>query len=370
VNQSGFIRNILKNQDSGPTTTILQTLENDLGYQFSMGLTSSTFNTTGPNRNNRGVISLNSPSSMGFLIRYNKPFSWVINPANDGDLLNQTEIMRLEPEGNLILPLGGINTSGNITTIGAGFFGFLGSLTSRTTKLFVQDIDASGNINASNYTLNGTTITDWDEISSGKSLTAGGVYLYNDSNSVYLNETKLNSTIDARATTPNLTNYALKNQSEIFTGNITTTQTGFFGYLGSLTSKITQLFVQQIDVSTNATIEALIIKRYDAFGPVILLNSTADAIRIYAAPNITNPAQGAGIQVFGNAEGFFPGDVYIDSGSTSGGQIIMRTGTTGLNDRMIVEDDGRVRILNLTGSGNDYVCVDANGYLFRSNTAC
>ena len=32
----------------------------------------------------------------------------------------------------------------------------------------------------------------------------------------------------------NLTNYALKNQSETFAGNITTSQTGFFGFLGSL----------------------------------------------------------------------------------------------------------------------------------------
>ncbi len=120
----------------------------------------------------------------------------------------------------------------------------------------------------------------------------------------------------------------------------------------------------------NATIEALKIYRYDAFGPVILLNNTADAIRIFAAPNITNPLNGAGIQLFGNDEGFFPGDVYIDAGSTSGGQIIMRTGSSGLNNRVIVEDDGRVKILNLTGSGNDYLCVDANGYLFRSNTAC
>ena len=66
---------------------------------------------------------------------------------------------------------------------------FIGSLTNRITKLFVQDIDASGNINAANYTLNGTTIIDWDDISS--------------------------------ATSINLTNYALKNQSEIFAGNIT-----------------------------------------------------------------------------------------------------------------------------------------------------
>jgi len=47
----------------------------------------------------------------------------------------------------------------------------------------------------------------------------------------------------------NLTNYALKNQSETFAGNITTTQTGFFGWLGSLTSRITKLWVQDIDVS-------------------------------------------------------------------------------------------------------------------------
>jgi len=47
----------------------------------------------------------------------------------------------------------------------------------------------------------------------------------------------------------NLTNYALKNQSEIFEGNITTSQTGFFGWLGSLASRITKIFAQDIDAS-------------------------------------------------------------------------------------------------------------------------
>ena len=37
-------------------------------------------------------------------------------------------------------------SSGNITTTGTGFFGFLGSLTSRITKLFVQDIDVEKSI--------------------------------------------------------------------------------------------------------------------------------------------------------------------------------------------------------------------------------
>jgi len=52
---------------------------------------------------------------------------------------------------------------------------------------------------------------------------------------------------DDNSGTTDLTNYALKNQSETFSGNITTSQTGFFGWLGSLVSRVTKLFVQDID---------------------------------------------------------------------------------------------------------------------------
>ncbi len=48
-----------------------------------------------------------------------------------------------------------------------------------------------------------------------------------------------------------LTNYALKNQSETFTGNITTLDRGFFGFLGSLASRIGKIFVNEIDASGN-----------------------------------------------------------------------------------------------------------------------
>lgn len=54
----------------------------------------------------------------------------------------------------LYVDIGGDNMTGmlnmsnnNITSTGTGFFGWLGSLLNRVTKLFVQDIDASGNIN-------------------------------------------------------------------------------------------------------------------------------------------------------------------------------------------------------------------------------
>ena len=53
--------------------------------------------------------------------------------------------------------------------------------------------------------------------------------------------------VDDGIVSSDLTNYALKNQSETFAGNITTSETGFFGFLGSLISRITGLFVQDID---------------------------------------------------------------------------------------------------------------------------
>lgn len=90
---------------------------------------------------------------------------------------------------------------------------------------YLRKVDVSGNVNASNYTLNGTTIKDWNEISSASSNAAiwnitNSAYLYNNSGILDLNETKLNSIIDARATSPNLTNYALRNQSETFAGAV------------------------------------------------------------------------------------------------------------------------------------------------------
>ncbi len=55
---------------------------------------------------------------------------------------NGTTNMRLDDEGNLDL-------AGNYSTSNYGFFGWLGSLGSRITGLFVVDINASGNVNVS-----------------------------------------------------------------------------------------------------------------------------------------------------------------------------------------------------------------------------
>ena len=66
---------------------------------------------------------------------------------------------------------------------------------------------------------------------------------------VYSNGSVVCQSSSGNAST-DLTNYALKNQSENFNGNITAS-TGFFGFLGSLTNKITKLFVNEIDASGN-----------------------------------------------------------------------------------------------------------------------
>nr|MDA3836398.1 hypothetical protein [Nanoarchaeota archaeon] len=86
----------------------------------------------------------------------------------------------------------------NITVTNYGFFGWLGSLTSRITSLFVT------NINTINLTLNGSTISSWDEVNYSTSGVdtvwniTGNKYLVNSSGVLIINETILNNTIDSR----------------------------------------------------------------------------------------------------------------------------------------------------------------------------
>ncbi|MEK6906349.1 MAG: hypothetical protein AABW81_01870, partial [Nanoarchaeota archaeon] len=66
--------------------------------------------------------------------------------------------------------------------------------------------------------------------------------------------------------------------------------------------------------------------------------------------------------------GFSPtNDAYISAMSSTGKSLILRAGG---GDRITIAPDGKVTIPQLTGSGNDYVCVNSAGQLYRSNTAC
>ncbi len=211
-----------------------------------------------------------------------------------------------------------ITAGGNVSG-SFGFFTYLGSLSNRVTKLSVQDIAFSGVINGSgNINISG----------------------------------EINTTSNIKAD-----------------GNVTGSS-GLFDFLGDLTNRITKIFSTNLTITETAEIEALQIKRYDTFGPAILLNNTADAIRIVSAPNITDPISGAGIQLYGITEAYFPGDVFIDAGSVSGGEITFRTGASGLNTRMVIDDSGNITIEGLSGTGNDYACLDSNGKLYRSSGPC
>lgn len=87
-----------------------------------------------------------------------------------------------------------------------------------------------------------------------------------------------------------LSNYALKNQSEIFTGNISTTHIGFFGWLGSLTNRITGLFVRDVDASGNVNAAGNVSASYILGDGSLLTNlpsAGAESDPIFVAENST-----------------------------------------------------------------------------------
>lgn len=87
-----------------------------------------------------------------------------------------------------------------------------------------------------------------------------------------------------------LTNYALKNQSEIFAGNITTSDSGLFGFLGSLASRITKLFVRDIDASGNIDVAGNVSATYILGDGSLLTNlpsAGAESDPIFVAENST-----------------------------------------------------------------------------------
>ena len=109
----------------------------------------------------------------------------------------------------------------------------------------VSGINLSGAVGYLYSNLDGTPA----EVSDTVWNISGSFYLVNSSGVLEINGTRLNATIDARIPVTDLTPYALKNQSETFVGNITTTESGYFGWWGSLVSRVTKLWVGEINAS-------------------------------------------------------------------------------------------------------------------------
>lgn len=208
-NYSGTARWQIKNINSGNTSNTLFSVTNDLGYLLSFGITSSNYFSIPNNKSfaNQPSIGQSSFNDLYFINGRQTGFSWFNNPFNDTSNAIQ-KIMVLDSNGNL-------NTSGNITTTQTGFFGWLGSLTSRINKLFVQDIDVGGNINVTGN---------------------------------------------------------ISNEGNILSQGNITAKNGLFTFLGSSANKINKLFVKEIDVENSIKIG------YTVQG---VCNSSAEGVIIY-----------------------------------------------------------------------------------------
>ncbi|MFH1325634.1 MAG: hypothetical protein ABIH49_02585 [archaeon] len=139
TNKSGLTRHVLHNVDDGSTSLVSHSLENDLGYLFSLSLTSSNYFSV-PNNisfKNQPSIGHSTFNDLFFIGGKYTGFQWFTNPNNDSSNII-SNIMTLNRYGNL-------SVLGNITS-NSGFFSFLGDSANRITKLFVQDVDVSGNL--------------------------------------------------------------------------------------------------------------------------------------------------------------------------------------------------------------------------------
>src|SRR3989344_2069058 len=79
---------------------------------------------------------------------------------------------------------------------------------------------------------------------------------------IYANGSVVCETDSTDNSSSDLTNYAMKNESAAFMGNITTNQTGFFGFLGSIAQRITTLFATNVNVSNNVDVAGNVSAQY------------------------------------------------------------------------------------------------------------
>jgi len=86
----------------------------------------------------------------------------------DNSSWNQAAAENLFIENSSAIDMGG----NDLTNGGSGFFTYLGSLGSRITKIFVTDVDVSGNVNVTGgIILNNDLINDWNEVNFWENVT-------------------------------------------------------------------------------------------------------------------------------------------------------------------------------------------------------
>ena len=102
------------------------------------------------------------------------------------------------------------------------------------------------------------------------------------------------------------------------------------------------------------------------------LNASVNVAPIYWQPYGTNGDFESSSST-GRIAQIYARTAVIPTGTNRAGTLVFAT--TSVNqesptDRIVIDEAGGVTINGLTGSGNDYACLDSTGKLFRSNTAC
>jgi hypothetical protein len=117
----------------------------------------------------------------------------------------------------------------------------------------------------------------------------------------------------------------------------------------------------------------------------IHLDDNSSGLRFYAAPSLGFSPAGADLQFFGNNNGLFPGQAYIDAGAVNSGAIILRTAPTGSNiqERLRINSVGNVGIgtnaptqrldvlgnIKISGMGNGIMFADGSILTSAAGTA-
>ena len=136
------------------------------------------------------------------------------------------------------------------------------------------------------------------DVSSSSTQKSATGYLYNDSTTIYLNETKLNESFLRDDT-----------NSNVGINNFTTTGTGFFSFLGSLASRISNIFVTDVNVNGNITLNGSSVEDWsDVTGSGLNLSGT-------------NADQNINVSPYNLTAGYFIGDGSQLTGISSGSSL-------------------------------------------------
>lgn len=208
-------------------------IENDLGKSITLGIGSSNNKLSDP-RGSSGGLGYSGGSSFGFTNVGNADWSWRVVNIDNFPNITATYVMKLNPIGNITFSL--ITDEGRfvIPKASPDFATWNSRSMMIGGDLRPQSINGGKDVNETRISCSkqGFTKIDCDTDLTGADL---GVQ----------DDLEVKDTIYAKE---------INATGNIITSQNVTGSSGFFSFLGSLTARITKLFIQDIDASNDAVI--------------------------------------------------------------------------------------------------------------------